>query len=93
MSTHLHFSVPTCSNMKTEMHVKTRCGQLEADAWSRDMNITNIEVNFEWKNSQIVNYLEQDYGDNTPMKIKIYKYRSCLRSERNMTKYDPRSGR
>ncbi|KAF2367618.1 Serine incorporator/TMS membrane protein [Trinorchestia longiramus] len=56
---------------------------------------TNIKfmVKLGWKNSQIIDSLEQVYGDNAPKKSATYKWINRFRSGRNETEDDPRSGR
>ncbi|KAF2362438.1 hypothetical protein FHG87_006802 [Trinorchestia longiramus] len=56
---------------------------------------TNIKfmVKLGWKNSQIIDSLEQVYGDNASKKSATYRWISRFRSGRNETKDDLRSGR
>ncbi|KAF2352756.1 Transposase type 1 [Trinorchestia longiramus] len=56
---------------------------------------TNIKfmLKLGWKNSQIIDSLEQVYGDNAPKKSATYKWISRFRRGRNETEDDPRSSR
>jgi len=56
---------------------------------------TNIKfmVKLGWENRQIIDALEQVYGDNAPKKSTTYKWISRFRSGRNEIEDEPRSGR
>ena len=83
------------------MNVTTQGRHFQSSNRSSNMTSSKIEVRsiikfmvkLGWKNCQIIDSLEQVYGDSAPKKSATYKWISRFRSGRNETKDEPRSNK